>query len=269
MIRFTTVVGVDDAHLEELEMVWPTWKVFRPEILEHPLLLICDGSAPQRDWEERLAFLTHPDRRLHCWVMPDASQREIMLSGLVFATASHVTTPWYLKLDTDCAAMAPARWLDDRWFAPDEDGRLPTFVTEPWGYTKPPDAIVRLDAWGDTVPELQRYPRLDLRPQPGASLLRHERIISWCFFGNTAWTRRVASYCQGRLPVPSQDTYLWYCAARQGDLFRTARMAQLGWRHLHRRDALRNACRKALWAWTQGRPDSGPKDLSDRHLLTD
>lgn len=246
MIDFTTVVAVDAQHLEELRLVWPTWQAFRPEIMQHPLLLICDGEVTHQEWSHQLSFLGHPNCQIELWSMQGVAQRDKMLSGLVLATAKYVNTPWYLKLDTDTAAIASDEWLLPKWFEPDAKGRRPVFVTNPWGYTKPPDAIERLDRWGDTVPALQGTQRLNLRPQPGSGVLRHRRIISWCFFGNTTWTREMASYCPNGLPVASQDTFLWYCAVRRGDFFYAVRMANFGWRHISHRRRLQKTCRQVL-----------------------
>ena len=248
MVDFTTVVGVDARHCRELRTVWPTWEALRPEILQHPLVLVCDGAAGEHQWHRWLSFIEHPDSRIRCWNMPGVGQREKMLTGLVLGTAEHVRTPWYLKLDTDVAAVRPADWLQPGWFRPDDQGREPAFVASPWSYTKPADAIRRLDDWGDAQPALRSHARLDLKPEPGGSLIRHRRIISWCFFGRTDWTGEVALACRGRLPVPSQDTLLWYWARRRGDFYRAVNMACYGWRHIHRTRVLRSACSRALAA---------------------
>ncbi len=245
-IEFTTVVGVDREHAEELRLVWPTWKAFRPELLDNPLLLVCDGTVSRERWNCELSFLDHPDRRIERWNMAGTGQREKMLTGLVLMPAAHVETPWYLKIDTDTLADGSSNWLRSEWFLPDERGRRPAFVTNPWGYTKPADAIQRLDDWADTIPELGVHPRLNIRAASGAKRVVHRRIISWCFFGDTEWTRRMASFCHGKLPLPSQDTFLWYCAARRGDFFRTVSMKRYRWRHAARRKALREACARAL-----------------------
>ena len=246
MIDFSTVVAVDVEHLKQLEIVWPTWRLFRPEILDQPIIVICDGALPVAEWSERLAFLQHSNCTIVLWHMASVSQRDKMLNGLVFKTAEMVKTEWYLKLDTDAAAVQKANWIQPLWFEPNDEGAKPVFVTNPWGYTKPPDAIEQLDRWGDTVPDLQAYPRLNLKPKPGADLVSHRRIISWCFFGSAAWTREVSSYCPDRLPVPSQDTFLWYCAARRGDFYRTVRMSRVGWRHVSSTRRLRWTCDEAL-----------------------
>lgn len=229
-IAFTTVVGVDDKHERELELVWPTWQAHRPEIFTSPLLLICDGVRSTNDWERRLRFVDHPAKRIVRWSQEAATQREKMLSGLVFAAAEHVQTPWYLKIDTDAVSLRACPWIDEVWFEP-IDGRPPSMVASPWGYTKPAEWIPKLDDWGDGVEGLRDRPRLDLVPQPGAVRLRHRRIISWLMFGQTAFLRRVADWCGGRLPVPSQDTVLWYCATRAGVPVRKVHMSGYGWAH--------------------------------------
>lgn len=229
-IDFTTVVGVDEKHAGELELVWPTWRAHRPELLARPLLLICDGAKSAPAWERRLRFVDHPAKQIVLWNRVAATQREKMLSGLVFAAAEHVQTPWYLKIDTDAVSLRTYRWIDEAWFEPIE-GRPPAIVASPWAYTKPADWIPKLDDWGDGVDGLRDRPRLELVPQPGAVRLRHPRIISWLMFGQTAFLKRVADWCGGRLPVASQDTVLWYCATRAGVPVRKVRMSAYGWTH--------------------------------------
>lgn len=239
-IDFTTVVGVDDEHAGELELVWPTWRAHRPEMLVRPLLLICDGARSASDWEGRLRFVDHPLKRIVLWEQEAPTQREKMLSGLVFAAAEHVSTPWYLKIDTDAVSLRACPWIEDAWFEA-IDGRPPAIVASPWGYTKPADWIPKLDDWADGVHELRDRPRLNLVSQPGSVRLRHRRIISWLMFGQTAFLRRAASWCGGRLPVPSQDTFLWYCASRAGVPVRKVRMSDYGWTHRSPHRALRQA----------------------------
>jgi hypothetical protein len=225
-----------------LQLVWPTWVRHRPEILTWPLIIICDGELPIAEWERQLAFVAHPQRSLVPWSLPALTQREKMLNSFVFVTASHVRTTWYLKLDTDTVATRSGEWLLPEWFMPSEDGNLPAFIASPWGYTKPADSIMTLDEWGDSVADLARHPRLNIIPTAGANRVSHRRIISWCFFGNTEATKQAAGYCAKRLPVPSQDTFLWYCAARRQDFFRRVSMRQYGWAHVSRWRSLKKAC---------------------------
>jgi hypothetical protein len=245
-LEFTTVVAIDESHIEELRFTWPTWERYRPEILDRPLLLICDGVRSREWWQNSLSFLPHGLSNVITWNPSTPSQREKMLSGLVLAPARHLETPWYLKLDTDTVALSRVAWIDDEWFQPDDHGRQPAFVTSPWCYIKPANAIERLDEWGDSIPELRSYPRLNIRAQPGAQLVKHPRIISWCFFGRTASLQQAAAMCGDRLPVPSHDTFLWYVAKRRGDFFRRVRMKQYGWAHVLGRKRLARICRQAL-----------------------
>jgi hypothetical protein len=246
MIDFTTVVAVDDEHLDELRLVWPTWRRNRPQIMAQPLLLICDGCRPLAEWKTRLSFVDHRDQRLVAWNAAGLDQRAKMLNGLVHGPATFVTTPWYLKLDTDAVAVWPDEWICDEWFLADEAGHTPVFVASPWGYSKPSDVIQRLDDWADSIPDLNPHARLNIPPGQEAGRVWHPRIISWCFFGDTAWTRRMWALCEGRLPVPSQDTFLWYCAARSGQFFRRVSMKALGWQHAGHRRSLIQWCEQAM-----------------------
>lgn len=243
----TTLVAVDAAHLRELKLVWPTWVCHRPQLLELPLTIIYDAAEPVDYWREQLAFVQHPRLSLFAWTMEGVSQREKMISSFVYA-AAQLKTSWYLKLDTDAVAMNSGSWLDPQWFAPDETGRDPVFVSSPWSYSRPADIINQLDDWADQVPDLAGFPRLNLQPAPSAPRLHHPRIISWCFFGSTSAARDAVRYAPTRLPVPSQDTYLWYVAARRGDFFRKVRMSQFGWRHASRFRKLKQACLQAQQA---------------------
>lgn len=246
MVSFTTLVAVDEVHVAELKSTWPTWKRHRPELLQRKLLLLCDAARTQADWEKTLRFVDHPGKQIVLWDSPISDQREKMLSSLVFGAARHVTTPWYLKLDTDAAALQPGSWLEQEWFREDETGRLPAFIASPWAYTKPGKWIDRIEQWAATVPELAAHPPLNLRSNPGSNKVLHPRIISWCFFGNTEWTKRMAALCGDRLPIPSQDTFLWYCAERQRDFYRRVRMNRFGWKHIACRRRLKGACNAAM-----------------------
>jgi len=245
--EFTTVVGLDREHIEELRAVWPTWVMFRPEIMRNPLLWVVDAFSGIT-LQELQAF-HHQNARAWWWdwpthrgmEVPAITQRERMLTGLVWA-ADSVETPYYLKIDTDVAAMGPGRWIETHWFEHD-----PVFVTSPWGYTKPADAIHRLDKWGDSISEMAVFPRLNIPFDPSAPRVRHRRIISYVFFGRTDWTcamQKLTHY--ERMPVPSQDTFLWYCAARRGDFFRTVKMKNYGWRHINGLKKLQAEAMRAL-----------------------
>jgi len=257
-IDFTTVVSVDQQQLEELKLVWPTWRQHRPEILRQPLLFVCDGALSDAEWQECLGFVDHAHKRIVRWDLSGVSQHEKMLSGLVFVTAREVQTPWYLRLDTKTVAAKSGPWLRAEWFGPDDHGRLPAFVAPPERYTRPADLLARLDEWGDGVQGLQECSRLDLPINLKRNRVRAPRVSSWCFLGNTAWTQEMAGRCPGRLPVPSDDTFLWYCARRRGDFYRAVDMRP-AWAPVPRRRRLAAACRQYLGAMQTARPVTGLK----------
>jgi len=237
MIDFSTVVALDGHHLQEWELSWPTWVKFRPELLQRPLILLLDDASSLEGWRARLGFVQHPDCRLVLVAAPPqcASQREKMLSAFVLLAPQLVNTPWLLKLDTDTVA----RHQDPTWCAQDrvasQDGALPVFSSPAWHYTKPAAWLTTLEEWGSGHPFLKDFPPLGLNPPPGTRTFRHRRCISWCFFAQTAWCRRVAEQVGPRLPIPSHDTLLWYWAARTGQPFRLEQMKRFGWEHVRPR----------------------------------
>lgn len=263
----TLVTTVDQEHLPKLALSWQTWMHHRREFASMPILLIHDESINPND--RHCDFLRqHPKLRFVSWTMPEApSQREKMLNAWVFVPAREVETPWYLKLDADVLATGQTQWCNAAWFAQDEIGRLPAYICSPWGYTKPADAIERLDQWANAIPGLQEQPPLDIRGRPGANCVGHRRIASWCFLGNTAWTREVAAYANNRLPCPSHDTYVFYCAARRGDHVVRTRMKEHGWRHVAGSiQRLQRCCAEAL-ALSEFSEFDGANDFGHPFLL--
>ncbi len=240
---YTTVVGVDAKHLRQLALVWPTWRRHKPSLLERPMIAFFDDQEV-RDWQVR-AVVDHPALRLYPWpgratkyegVPGDKwndPQRHKMLAGFVYVPAAFVDTPYWLKLDVDTVATGQDNWIDPARF----EGR-PAIVSHPWGFTKPADQMARLDEWvaenEGELPELASHSPLELHPKPGWSRLRHRRIISWCAFFDTMFTRKCSAFASicgtDQLPVPSQDGFLWYCAKRMGEGIVRTNM-KLGWQH--------------------------------------
>jgi hypothetical protein len=231
----TLVLGIDKQHLSELKWTWPTWIRFKPEIKEMPTLVFYDPDQvnPERDVD----FLKRqPHIRFVPWTLGfDCTQREKMITAWLHIPAKEVKTSWYLKLDTDAIAVKAGGWIDWSWFAPNSRGQEPVFVSPPWEFSKPRYVIDLLDNWGDSVPSLKPFKRLDIPYSSQKKVVFHPRIISWLFFCKTTWTREMVAFLgkQGRLPYPSQDTYLFYCAKRSGQYYVRVPMNQYGW--IHRR----------------------------------
>lgn len=233
MIDYTVTVAVDDRTAEQLKLVWPTWKRYRPAFFNRPLLVICDAQIGGPEyWESRLSWLEHPDRQLVAWDCPDCphlTQRERMLTGWVKVPPRYVETEYWLKIDTDSVAKSAAEWIDETWFQ-----ELPALVTNPWGYTKPAHWPHLLDTWARSVPQLASGAPVGLPfPRPGQDTIKHSRIAGWLCFVRTDFSRKVLEFVPGRLPVPSQDTYHWYCAQRLGEPIVKVRFRKRGWDCIH------------------------------------
>lgn len=253
MIELTTVVGVDARTLEQLRLSLPTWARYRRELFRQPWLIFYDARQvhpakiadvfPAGDRPRDVRALQWPSSELTEY----HSQRERMLSGFVHA-ARYVQTPWWVKIDTDAVALRESDWAPADWF---ERPEPPVWVASPWGYTKPADQMARLDDWADGVPQLREHARLDLPYEDGARRCRHKRMASWVSFYRSDWTRWASDlarhYCGlDRIPVPSQDGYHFYLAARTKAPTLRAQMKRRGWTNCPRLEGLRATATAAL-----------------------
>lgn len=248
-VDFSLLLVLDPPHLDELRCTWPTWRAHRPELMQVPVLIVCDAvTCPHHDheawWRQQLGFVVRDNPSVDLifsdW-RPDLPQRERMLTEFIYAPQL-IETSYYLKLDTDVVATGPGRWIEPEWFRDD-----PVFVASPWGYTKPAEHLETLDRWAAEIPDLQNRPAPERRVVGGVA--KHARMISWLMFGNTEWTRALAVLFEpdSRMPVPSQDTTVHYIAARHGDHYCTARMNRYGWQHIGRGgERLKQAAAAAL-----------------------
>lgn len=260
---YTLVVVVDHRHLSQLAMTWKTWQRHKPSMMDHPILIVYDRQQVLLARIVDLLELTSLGAGVQCYPWPPTdveypigtdkwtdAQRYRMLSGFVHATAKMVKTPYWIKLDTDVVATGQDNWVDPNWFTGN-----PTIVAQPWGFTKPANQMVDLDNWvtthSDLLVELRGRPPLNLNPKPGWSMVRHPRIISWCGFFNTKFTKKCSEYAEltcgrGLLPVPSQDGFMWYVAARLGLSIVRPQMKDLGFEHWSTDNNVQKASIKAL-----------------------
>lgn len=245
---FTVTIAVDNEHLEELRCVLPTWHKYKPELFTVPWVVIAhwevEHSALMAVLAESIEKIQAAGRSLTTawvdaipgtgWVIGDTNNRETMLSALLLQAPKYVRTPYYLKIDTDVVALPSpcGEWVDERWFKPPAGNASPAIIASPWGYTKPAEWMERLDRWGDRFKPSGMMDDSTPERVIVGNVARSRRIISWLMFGNTEFTRLVATMCGQRLPVPSQDTTLWYAAERMGQAIRRVRMSQYGWRHV-------------------------------------
>lgn len=224
----TLLLCIDKVHVDELKFAYQTWAKFKPELVELPKLIIYDVDIKDRlselDFIKNVSF--YPFKNKHHY--PD--QRSAMLTSF-FEGIAQITTKYYLKIDTDCVAKN----YDKAWIDELSDRNKYVFITNPWGYTKGADRIRRLEEWGDNAQFLRDTPRLDLQTEEGTDTIRHKRIISWFFLGDTEWTNKMSSMCwkggHFELPDPSQDTFVWYCADRSKASYKRKRFKKLGFDH--------------------------------------
>lgn len=259
MPDFTVVIGIDAKTAIQLEAVLPTWKKHKPSLFERPWIIFHDrqfrGSLPSLNaqfipWPPLNTDVDYGPGDGTKWSNP---QRHKMLAGFVHVAAAYVKTDYWLKLDADVIATGMDDWINPNWFYLD-----PAIICPPWGYTKPPDQMDQLNRWVENNKDrlsrsltVQTPPLAGMTPEPGSKALRHKRICSWCGFFRTDFTRYCSSMATrtagiGKLPVPSQDGYMWYVAKRTGEGIVRADMKARGWQVRNGLDRVREAVAAAM-----------------------
>lgn len=213
----TVVTAVDAKYLDCLRRHLPLW-MRTAGICEHPMVCFVHGiplDSPD------LAFL-RARARLVAWDLPGAAnQRERMLTAFVLGTAKEIQTEYWLKIDADTTPRAEA--YKDFQYCLELPGRAwrASLCGHRWRYTKskggyrPGHFLNHLDEWWQAkTGEPPIFPP-DL-PEHGRH--RHHRIASFICLHKAAFVRKCAEMAGARLPAPSHDTFLWYCAERmQGE----------------------------------------------------
>lgn len=243
----TLVTAVDRSNLEIFRWTWPTWMRCRAWLQSRPLILIHD---PAENIAEDLASIVmgHPNAKLvPAQPTKTATGRDRWSVAYLSVPAEQAATMWYLRLEPEAVATRPDQWLLPAWFQQDPLRRNVAFVSHAWGYTKPADALKRLDEWGNCVPGLRDHAPLRMPYDPQGDSLKHAAISSWVFLGNTAWTREVLKYAADQLPCTSHDTFTLYCALRRQDPFVRWQMKSLGWHHTFgKHSGIIEQCRQVL-----------------------
>lgn len=252
---YTTVLGVDDNHVQQFRLVWPNWIDKKPSLLQHPLVVFY--NLEKTDPNDLFSIVNHPYVVFIDWPPPalgieyaedpsagrfGGAQRYKMLAGFIHVAAAYVNTDYWLKIDLDTIATGIDDWIDDAWFE-----NRPAIIAPSWGYTKPPDQMLKLDAWAKYAEPYGKWLResspLRLAPEPGANKVKHRRIISWCGFFERNFTEACSRIAEttcgkGKLPVPSQDGFMWYAARRMGRVIQCADMRSRGWTHCRDTNAI-------------------------------
>ncbi len=229
--RPTIIVGVDAVHAAEWSVSLPTWLKNVPGIREFPFLVIADDPVTL---EIAHGMVRHHELTAHVTsaysILPkkfprrfDVTQREMMLSALAFAPLE-IETRCFFKIDTDTVAFPLVDCLLSTM--PKVSSKRP-FAAPRWGYTKPGHWVDTLDRWSDEVAPGNAKP---YRVTSGG-VARSNRFISYAMIGDTTFARECLSLAGSRLPVPSQDTFYWYCAELLGRKVIRLNPHDTCWRH--------------------------------------
>ena len=219
--KFTLVVAVDNKHLHQFMYTYPNWIKYKDDLRNCKTVVIYDRTEINpRDQRLKKLGSINPNLSFFKWKSRKRykSQRDKMLTALVSAPRFCVDTPWYIQIDTDAYTFNNDKWIDDAWFSSEYK-----FIANPWGYTKPANAIDRLDDWADNIIGLNHNPRLNYEYKEGSNKVWHKRIASWIICCNTEWCSKMVDLIDKNvyidMPVVSQDTYFCYCADRRKELF--------------------------------------------------
>ena len=206
----TVVTACDPKYVECLRLTYPTWKSLK-NIDRYQMIVFVNGMEVS---DGRLDFLRAPNITLVPWSMPEVSdRREEMLSAFVIGAARHVKTPYWLKLDADSFASDSSVLLA-------QEMENYVFFGHRWGYSWE-SHIRALDEWSQKHSDARlnsAKPMFDKACVNGRKYFHpSKRTISFVQLNSTGFTRLCVELAGGkRLPVPSQDTYMYYIADRLG-----------------------------------------------------
>ena len=220
----TVITACDGSYLDRLRRGWKAW-TWDLNILSFPMILYYD---PASTTPASFNFTEeHPDCRLIPWEFPIAgdNQRERMLSAFVFGPARDVLTPYWMKIDADVKTVGWTRDRNMRLY--EESWKRYVMVGQAWGYTRVKGDPGQTRHWVNVLDDwwkgLVATEALDLDDAPMfnqqigvAEKAKCPRLNSYVSMYQTEFTTKVAKFCGDRLPVPSQDTTMWYVAERMG-----------------------------------------------------
>jgi hypothetical protein len=280
-LDLTVVVGLDHTTLEQWRISLPNLAMFRPALFYKPWVIFYDwrrlnGNAIV-DVIEHNGLDRSPHIRLHPWPpsgIDDAqypTQRARMLTGFVYAVRE-VKTAWWMKIDTDVLAVGNTKqWLETQWFrrGGGRSRRYNVMIAPSWGYTKVkgvladrqlPHATRSANIWAETLETFGDKafdtPRLGLSRHVVGNKITMSRTCSWVSYYRTSWTLRVAELAERlvgpcQLPIPSQDTYHWYCAERGQERYLKANQKRRQWINISKLHNLRTTANELTHGNTQ------------------
>jgi lipopolysaccharide biosynthesis glycosyltransferase len=235
----TTIVTACDPHyVEILKHTYPNWVKYK-KVDKYPVIVFVNGIDIETD--PRLDFLRQDNVTMIPWSMDNVdSHREEMLSAFVFGASEHVKTDYWMKLDADSYAT------DDKPLITEKMKQY-NFCGHKWGYSRP-NHIEGLDEWAKNhwKGALKKASPMinEGRIEKNRFYHNERRTISFVQLHKTKFTNFCVKILkERRLPVPSQDTYLFYVASR----FCPDKIGRMNFKKFH--------------GFTQGRGRGGPESI--------
>jgi hypothetical protein len=213
----TVVTVVDPKFAPKLKRNIESWMQL-PGLKQQRFLVFVNGFKKIRD---RDFLKKYPNVKIVEWNYshPSATQREFMLAAFIFGVAKHVKTAYWMKLDADC--IPQRSW----WEWPNYVAQSVT--SHRWGYTYIKGDNDSSRHWFNRLDDLfsRERPYFERIYEPFETWISHHpknkdklpvRFNSFCHIEKTEFTRKIAVFLErnhsGKLPIPSQDTIVWYCA---------------------------------------------------------
>lgn len=257
----TIVLAVDARGIEQLCHTIPTWQKHRYEMWDMKWLVMFDSSQVSVPKLDNLFCQFDLDPTLIEWSPQRQyeTQREKMLTSFVTYAPGIVDTKWWCKVDTDAYALRrsdSAPWIERGLLQPKYSCE-PAWLASSWSYTKAKGGGGTIQDWARKLEEfgdhLTGEPRLELERRISGSRINYPRMASWVSIYQTHWTKwlmRRCKVCYGefKLPVPSQDTTVWYAGARTGTYHCSKRLwaKRHGWGNTSNTERLGVACHEVM-----------------------
>ena len=198
MKDFTIVTACSKDYLDKLKWCIPTWTI-KPQFKNRKLLIFYIDDMKESDLHFARDYFS--DVKFVKWNMEKFdSKRELVLSSFVLGV-NHIETEYYVKIDGDSFFVNDLDVLEDDDFNYD-------LVAHRWGYTKPGCWIAELNNF--------YYNRNEVVDK-NLRIFKQSRIASFFCLHKTEFVKKVVSFFDNRLPVPSHDTTLWYYANEMPD----------------------------------------------------
>lgn len=199
----TLVTAVDAKYLLALKKNYEGWMTI-PQLVESPAICFYDVKSVK---PEELDFF---EGEKIPWDYDAPTQRARMLACFVLGVPNVVKTKYWMKVDAD--SVVKKKFHD---FRINREIRKSHLTGHKWGYTKSKARegelhfLNALDKWWKGEPIFP--PNI-----PPDSRYGHPRIASYFCIQTLKLSEKVATLCDGKMPVPSHDTLVWYVAHRLG-----------------------------------------------------